>query len=111
VIRFEIRSVSDRVSRAEIVYRRMAVALESGDCARVRSESARLLELHPFSSAVHQAWAECAERAGRNREAVAEYDRARELLVRGQMPTESWARPKPKTFTMPLPVSAMLDWV
>jgi len=82
-IRVEIRSPSDRAARAEILYRRMVVAVSSGDCKRALSESRRLLSLHPNSSAAHQIRAECAARAGRNTEAVAEYGRARDLLVRG----------------------------
>lgn len=83
VIRFEIRPPSDRAARAEILYRRMVVAVESGDCDSALSESGRLLGLHPNSSAAHQIRGECADRAGRNIEAVAEYGRARDLLVLG----------------------------
>jgi hypothetical protein len=83
VIRFEIRRPSDRAARAEMLYRRMVVAVESGDCDKALSESGRLLGLHPNSSAAHQIRGECAERAGRKIEAVAEFTRARDLLVLG----------------------------
>lgn len=62
----------------------MAVALASDDCAQVQVASARLLDLHPTSSAAHAGRGECGERAGRNAEAMADYDRARELLLLGR---------------------------
>jgi hypothetical protein len=83
VITFEIRPPSDRAARAEILYRRMVVAVESGNCDGALAESGRLLGLHPNSSAAYQIRGECAERAGRNIEAVTEYGRARDLVVQG----------------------------
>lgn len=83
VVRFEIRPVSDRAARVEVARRRMWLARGMDDCAQAESEGARLLELHPFASEVYRVRAECAERAGKNQDAVAAYDRARELIVLG----------------------------
>jgi hypothetical protein len=83
VIRFEIRSVADRAARIEVARRRMWEVKGAGDCKRADVEAARLLDLHPAASEAFRLRAECAEESGRKEEAVAAYDRARELLLLG----------------------------
>jgi hypothetical protein len=83
VIRFEIRSVADRAARIEVARRRMWEVKGAGDCKRADIEAARLLDLHPAASEAYRVRAECAEESGRKEEAVAAYDRARELLLLG----------------------------
>ena len=83
VLRFETRSVTDRAARIEVARRRMWEVKGAGDCKRADVEAARLLDLHPAASEAYRVRAECAEESGRKEEAVAAFDRARELLLLG----------------------------
>jgi hypothetical protein len=83
VLRFEIRSVADRGARVEMARRRMWEVKGAGDCKLADLEASRLLDLHPAASEAYRVRAECAEESGRKEEAVAAYDRARELLLLG----------------------------
>lgn len=83
VVRFELRPVADRAARVEVARRRMWEAKGAGDCKQAELAAKRLLELHQSASEAYRLRAECAEQSGRKEEAVADFNRARELLLVG----------------------------
>ena len=79
-VKLELRAPATKAERAEEALRRVARAFDSGNCNLARSESARLLTIHPYSSGSYRYQAECARREGRRADAAAAYSQARDML-------------------------------
>jgi hypothetical protein len=82
-VRFEYRVPATRAERAEYLLRRMARALGDDDCMTAQDEEARLLLVHPGSSAAFHARAECSKRRGDRAGASQAYAQARDALDQG----------------------------
>lgn len=79
-VQFALRPVTSRAERVELAFRSVARALQEGDCRRLRRAVQLFLTIHRFSATAHQYVGECAVKERNRKEAIAAFDRARELL-------------------------------